>query len=658
MREFPLSLREQLHGGLRKDYRNVVNAPYMHKLSNAKPTDFGLVRANYVKPVISELNPEYPYPILFKGSYETLLVYEKALYLVNETDWTTSQITIYKYDDTDVEAEIKSGGNIWQFADFGNSWMLFNGKCVVFKNAYTKKVLHQRDVTIRTGCSFRGRSILAGFDSGNFWSASWRETLNSMISTKPETLSLLHSIGSNYVLWSNIGGGAGDLYWLLYNSSAIEGDFPAPVAAQGLITFNEIPNDGDNILIVGNPKPLRRGGYEDARKRGMRTIEYYRFKNLPVREKDIQIGATLAETIFNAASVIDDESTVVNASFGSRELTLTALVSGVSGNEIGISGNSSAYTFDGAYLGTLRAGASTTYFDASNPLFLEALERNEMGFAPMPFQGNILAVKELSGLSGSEAKGVMVYGDQGIAFLPAYSFDDLNTFGIESISNVGICSPGSIGGSTQEHVYLDNSGTLFRINARTLTPERLGYDEYFEAFAHPPYRESFLRGIELVVSYDSEERDYYITNNEKSYILTPHGLGETGQLITSLINVDGALVGTYDNSGERAFGFESGEFDMQYPGVKSIESLEFYGDWTEEAFACVFFRYKKQEEYRQTRWIRLNEWGTATFFITGISFKVGFKFLPDSPINIQEIVVKWKMRDLRSLRGVQAWNQP
>ena len=98
--------------------------------------------------------------------------------------------------------------------------MLFNGASTVFHTSHDKmfgmtdKVFVQDDVWIETGCEYKGRALLAGFDNTKFWNIQWQHFFESWAGKYDLGLDLDLAFQDNMVWWSTIGGG--DLLWLFY----------------------------------------------------------------------------------------------------------------------------------------------------------------------------------------------------------------------------------------------------------------------------------------------------------------------------------------------------------------------------------------------------------------------------------------------------------
>ncbi len=242
--------------GLRSDHRRQRNIPGLVRCSNTRPIEgIGLVGNDIIKPIISQaeldrhsIEVDFPFPQIFRGMGpernvgvvgvgaaaavdrgDIILADKNAIYRVRESDWTLSQITTYDAYNTSNAKSIPDGG-AWHFIDYGPTWMLINGSCTVFLPyketifGNVEKALIVDDVRIETGCTFKGRTIIGGFDSSHFWNEGWRLLWDEWAATWPGGVEKIgYHLDKNFVLWSDIGG---DILWLFYSDLAEEGLIP------------------------------------------------------------------------------------------------------------------------------------------------------------------------------------------------------------------------------------------------------------------------------------------------------------------------------------------------------------------------------------------------------------------------------------------------
>lgn len=213
MAESALDLTKSIVNGLRPDSRLSSGTETMLLYDMMKPMPWGAQTYPGVTVPISsgELTDKsitigHPYPQLFRGKGITLLCTSTKVYEVDESTWTLTQHTTY---DTDENALGITGDSTWQFADFHDTWFLFNGTSLVWKSKWidSAKTFVQTAQTIKSGCNFRGTLLMGGFDASDFWNSGWQTLWASWLSKFTESGYSLTGPGTNWIWWSSPGGG-------------------------------------------------------------------------------------------------------------------------------------------------------------------------------------------------------------------------------------------------------------------------------------------------------------------------------------------------------------------------------------------------------------------------------------------------------------------
>lgn len=208
-----LSFREALTKGVRSDARQGIGSANFSVYSGAKPTPHGARGSGTLSTFISSptlsgagITINYPYPQVFRGKKYTILATQTGLWYFSESTGALTAITTYDLRSPHTTKSITSGGT-WRFVDFHDTWMLFNGACTVVKSNWLdpNKVFVQNETTVVTGCDFKGRLVLGGFDNSNFWSTAWTTVWNSWTEQAREWGMTLSAPGTNWVYWSPIG---------------------------------------------------------------------------------------------------------------------------------------------------------------------------------------------------------------------------------------------------------------------------------------------------------------------------------------------------------------------------------------------------------------------------------------------------------------------
>jgi len=231
VREYSIEIVDSLKVGIRNNSDLEINRPALYSCLNARPKDRGLVQFKSVEnPFHPSLSINWPFPQLFKGGTYTLLAGESSVQTVNESTWARTNLDTYVINvfGNPTAASIQPGG-VWHFADFGDSWMLFNGVTSIYyiKRPVDGVLTHTASLlngvpslgpTIQTGCAYRGRLLIGGISTafGAFFSANWLGNVPSEVDTSMSTDM------SNCVMWSSIGGG--DILYPFFVALANDGE--------------------------------------------------------------------------------------------------------------------------------------------------------------------------------------------------------------------------------------------------------------------------------------------------------------------------------------------------------------------------------------------------------------------------------------------------
>ena len=205
MREFNFSLKKEIIGGLRPDDRLPRNSGFLTTCQGIRPdilpggfrdlTKYTAPTSPFAAGYLAgqSVSIAFPFPQLLKGRESSWLVDDTAIYDATEAaNWTIAAATTYNAYATGTEKAITSG-NSWHIADFGKSFALFNGSCIVFKRysegmfGGTDPMLVVDDITVQTGCAFNGRMVMGGFSTTDFFND---ELINILAGGDPNSLGM------------------------------------------------------------------------------------------------------------------------------------------------------------------------------------------------------------------------------------------------------------------------------------------------------------------------------------------------------------------------------------------------------------------------------------------------------------------------------------
>lgn len=512
MREFEITIEEALRNGLRPEKGTPRNAPYLRECLNMIPHEQGLeVYEKINVPISSEelqqngIFYDHPFPQLFIGRDEILLVDNDRVFSVDENDWTLSQLPTYAPGDRSTPVSI-TGGGAWHYVDLGKAWFLFNGVDTVMKpnlQPYTQEqnvVLADDSITIGTGCYHRGRIVTGGFNENNFWSDDWQAVFYRWKYEFEKEVQLNFDIGSNYVLWSSIGGGDFPL-WLWY----------------------------PNLAIYGH----------------------------------------------------------------------------------------------------LQAGGSDIY-GHEDPYLNQVIQRNEFGFMPTHWEGEVLAVHPLR-------DKVIVYGDHGIAALTLAG----TTYGYTALKNFGVACRGAVAVSEDVHIFIDGDGNLWALSS-DLQMQKLGYRNYL----YP------MLGKDIVGSHDSVYNRFYFSSTDRTFVFAD-GLAEVGERISSIAQRADNSIGMSSGMIDNRIVVETAMYDLKMAGLKTCTGAVVGGDLGQSTTLAAGYRHNRTADLQYTSALPVNSTGYAYTLATGSDLNVRFEAPNRNTRRIDYLTLKYKLTDNRHRRGVK-----
>ena len=276
-----------------------------------------------------------------------------------------------------------------------------------------------------------------------------------------------------------------------------------------------------------------------------------------------------------------------------------------------------------------------------DPMYMDLLKRNEAGFMPMPWQGTVYNVKPL-------AKGAMVYGDKGIAYIFPV-IEPIPTYGVIEVAEIGVAGRGAVGGDSKRHLIVDAYGALWLI---TPGPEmqRLGYVEYISPM---------LDGSNIVITYNKARDWFYISGDDGagtdySYVLTKQGLGETPQLITSGLAVGEDFAGIFDEPIATETGVVTDTIDFGNRDFKTITTVELSMAVDADTVVSIAVAYRNDSygDWTESSWKVVNSQGWMRVQQTAVEFRFAFKFSTYVDTHLMEVAVHYQQPGKRTIRGL------
>jgi hypothetical protein len=273
--------------------------------------------------------------------------------------------------------------------------------------------------------------------------------------------------------------------------------------------------------------------------------------------------------------------------------------------------------------------------------WLDLFERNEAGFAPMPWKGSVYRVLPLG-------DGVAVYGDRGIAFLRPIT-SPVASFGIVPLARFGIASRSAAGGNERGHAFIASDGTVYSLSP-SLELSRRGYKAFMEDGL----------GEEFVVSFDVQEQDFllagYDGSDEFAYALTPEGLGNSIQIPTEIVSYHDDSYAVTTSSGDTYYLATTEILDFRVRDVKTITTVEVGAETSsgKDIEVAVDYRYEHDQSWSRSPWVLVNPLGFARIQVTATEFRFVFRtpVAANTGFQMDYANIKWQPSGRRTVRGL------
>lgn len=259
---------------------------------------------------------------------------------------------------------------------------------------------------------------------------------------------------------------------------------------------------------------------------------------------------------------------------------------------------------------------------------------NEAGYRRDLFGGEVLHTKVL----GNRAVG---YSTKGISFITPVN-EPATTMGFAAVYDVGPVNRGAVGGNLIRHIYVGSDYRLREVTAEGV--KRLGYRNYM----------SQLAGEDIIISYNELTGDFYIGNSDKTYLFANNKLSEITQHPSAVWTQNGSAYLLPDTVDDTYPMIATVPFDIGYKGLKTITVIESNAFSVSGPEAGVDYSYDL-ESWGTGTYKPVNKVGVASVNTTAaiFKFKLRFEELLDS-FTLNYLKVRYKMSDLRSIRGVHA----
>lgn len=262
-------------------------------------------------------------------------------------------------------------------------------------------------------------------------------------------------------------------------------------------------------------------------------------------------------------------------------------------------------------------------------------DKNTAGYRRCPYGGTVYHTRRLD-------DSVIGYSSKGITKLEPVT-DPAPTFKFIELHDVGIVNRGAMGGNLRKQIYVGTDLVIREVTKEGV--KELGYKYWMEQ----------LDGEDIIVNYDKSTGDFFIGNSTKTYLLSPYGMSEIPQHPSAVWRIDKDNVYMLpDDIDDFYYLITTEVFDFGYKGLKTTSVIETDAMPATNPMAAVDYIFSK-DKYGNSPFKKINSLGVATITQAGNSFRFKLRFDEiGSDFRISYIKVRYKMTDLRSIRGVYA----
>jgi hypothetical protein len=261
-------------------------------------------------------------------------------------------------------------------------------------------------------------------------------------------------------------------------------------------------------------------------------------------------------------------------------------------------------------------------------------QNNEAGYRRCPYGGIVQHTKRMDDF-------VVGYSSKGIVFLMPVG-EPVTTFGFKEVCDVGIINQGAMNGNLTRHIFVGEDFIIREVTKEGV--KELGYQSYMEQ----------LVGEDIIVSYDSHTKDFYIGNSTKTFLLSLYGMTEVQQHPSAVWRSNNGSYMLPETVDSRMPTITSEPIDMGYAGQKTIATIESDvavvdgpeagADYTNNNTLWGIATYKP-----------INDQGIVALAVSGNAFRASLRFAEIyNNTRISYIKIRFKMTDLRGMRGVYA----
>ena len=258
---------------------------------------------------------------------------------------------------------------------------------------------------------------------------------------------------------------------------------------------------------------------------------------------------------------------------------------------------------------------------------------NEAGYRRCPYGGEVYHVRKLG-------NAVVGYSSKGITLMTPV-MEPVTGYRFTELVDIGVLNRGAVCAGLGRHIYVGEDYVLREVTSEGV--KELGYQFYMQELANAE---------DIIITYDPSNKDYYIGNSTKTFLLSPYGLTEVLQHPSAMWRRDRMSYMLPDNDDTDLPYICTEVFDMQFKGQKTIFSIETDAMMVLGAEAGLDYS-NDLLNWHSESYKPINDMGIVAIIAAGNMFRFRLRF--DSLYNtfrIGYLKARYKMTDLRGIRGI------
>jgi hypothetical protein len=249
---------------------------------------------------------------------------------------------------------------------------------------------------------------------------------------------------------------------------------------------------------------------------------------------------------------------------------------------------------------------------------------------------------------GKLGEVVNAYTEEAVHFLIPHAIGRTG-YGYGTYDVPGIPTPNHMAGNENAQLFIDTDNELW-LALSGKPPELLGYKEFMDT----------LTESEVRMSYVPQKNSFYISDSDRGFILNRYGLYECHQKFTSVVNYRGLTAGFFISGTDVEARMTFDTLDFGVRGLKTVHSIQTdasFDSTAGELYGSCKYKYgynSSHSDFTQFDWIRMNEQGISSLFITADEFRMMVKGedYRNSGLRMSRVDLKLKYVDKRGIRGL------